>query len=195
MLKKLAIVVLAVIAAGLLLIAPVALCSFALTRPPLAASAGAYEGNENCAGPARAGLPQPTHPIPDAMRDSQPCAVTGAIVAEKDTLSGGTIGATHYVLGLRSDSGNDFVVTLDGDNAANLWNAIQSGDRVLIQTMRGQVILVGDGTHTVPTDSNPTTAAQSNAVGLEIAGIMCVLEIFAGSIFVVSRRRSAAAPW
>jgi hypothetical protein len=189
MIKKAAIVVLLVVAAVVLLIAPVALCSFALARPPLAASAAAYERNAACAGPAQAGLPQPTHPIPDSMRDSQPCAVTGAIVAEKDTLSGGTLGATHYVLGLRSDLGDDFVVTLDGDNAANLWNAIQSGDRVLIQTMLGHVTLVGDGTRTVRTDSNPATAAQTNAVGLEIAGTMCVLEIFAGGIFVALRRR------
>jgi hypothetical protein len=190
LLKKIAIVVLVVAVGCVLLIAPVAFFSFALARPPLAAAAGAYESDGACSGPERSGLPPPTRPIPDAMRNGEPCAVTGAIVAEKDTVSGGSIGATHYALGLRSDSGIGSVVTLDGDNAADLWNAVQSGDRVVIQTMHGQVTLVGNGIRTVRTESNPTAVARSNALGLWIAGSMCVLELLAVGLFVALRRRT-----
>jgi hypothetical protein len=191
MFKKVAIVAMSVVAVCILLIAPLAFVDLALARPPVAAAAGAYEGNATCSGAARAGLPPPTRPIPDSMRNGAPCAVSGAIVLEKDTFSGGSIGATHYALGLRSDSGNASVVTLEGDNAVDLWNAIQSGDRVVIQTLRSQITLVGDGTRTVRTESNPTALARSSALGLWIAGCMCVLEILAVGIFVALRRRSA----
>jgi hypothetical protein len=191
MLKKIAVGVLTVLGAGILLIAPVALAVLAMARPPLAAAAALYETDATCSSAARAGLPQPTKPIPDSLRNGEPCAVSGAIVAEKDSLSGGSIGATHFVLGLRSDAGIGSVVTLDGNNAADLWNAIQPGDRVLVQTMRGQVTLVGDGTRTVRTQANPTAAAASNALGLWIALILCVLEGIAVGIIVALRRRSA----
>jgi hypothetical protein len=194
MLKKAGIIALIVVASCVFLIAPVSLIVLALAHPQLAAASGAYESNPTCSGPARAGLPSPTRPIPDSMRNGVPCAVAGAIVGEKDTVSGGSIGATHYALGLRSDSGAASVITLEGGNAADLWNAIQPGDRVLIQTMRGQTTLVGDGTRTVLTDENPAAIARSNALGMEIAGSMCVLELIAVGIFVALRRRSLVVP-
>jgi hypothetical protein len=194
MMKKAAVVALAVVAACVLLVAPVVFVGLALGRAPLAAEAAAYEGNATCSASASAGLPSPTHPIPDALVSGTPCAVTGAIVAEKDTLSSGSIGTTHYALGLRSDSGDESVVTLEGAKAQELWNSVHGGDRVLIQTLHGQVTLVGDGTRTVPTDSSPAFLARSNALGLWIAGSMCVLEIIALGIFAALRRRGATAP-
>ena len=187
---KVGLVALTVVAGCVLLIAPVALIVLARAHPQLSSAAGAYEANSMCSGPARTGLPPPTRPIPDSMRSGVPCAVAGAIVAEKDTVSGGSIGATHYALGIRSDSGVASVVTLEGGNAADLWNAIQPGDRVLIQTMRGEITLVGDGSRTVLSDANPAAVARSNTLGMEIAGSMCVLELIAGGIFVALRRRS-----
>src|ERR1700681_249723 len=154
MFKKIGIVALAIVASAIALIAPVAFVGLAVARPPLAAAAATYDANATCSGRARTGFPPPTQPIPDSARNGVPCAISGAIVVEKDTLSRGSTGATHYALGLRSESGAESLVTLEGDNAANLWNAIQAGDRVLIQTMRGQVTLVGDGTRTVRTDQN-----------------------------------------
>ena len=194
MLKKAAAAVLAVVAACVLLLAPVVFVVLALGRAPLAAAAAAYDGTAACSAVARAGLPSPTHPIPDALRNGTPCAVMGAIVAEKDTLSGGPTGPTHFALGLRSDSGNESVVTLEGGKAQEFWNAIQGGDRVLIQTQSGLVMLVGDGTRTVPTGSNPDVHARSNALGLRLSGSMCALEFIAIGIFVALRRRGATAP-
>lgn len=192
--KRAAVVALTVVAACVLLIAPVVFVVLALGRPPLAAAAVAYEGSAACSATVRTGLPSPTHPIPDSLRNGSPCAVTGAIVAEKDTVSGGATGPTHFALGLRTDAGIAAVVTLEGDNAQDLWNAVQAGDRVLIQTLHGRVTLVGNGIRTVPTDSNPETSAQSNALGLWIAGTLCGLELIASGIFVALRRSGAIAP-
>ncbi len=194
MIRKAVVVVLAVLAACVLLLAPVVFVALALARAPLAAAAAAYEGNATCVATARAAVQSPANPIPDALRNGTPCAISGAIVAEKDTLSSGSIGTTHYALGLRSDSGNDSVVTLDGGKAQELWDGIQGGDRVLIQTLRGQVTLVGDGYRTVPTDSNPSVQSQGNALGLMIAGGMCMLELVAFGIFIALRRRGTPAP-
>jgi hypothetical protein len=192
--KKAAVVALAVVAVCVLLLAPVVFVVLVLDHAPLAAAAAEYEGDATCAATARAAVQSPTHPIPDALRNGTPCAITGAIVAEKDTLSGGATGAAHYALGLRSDSGNDSVVTLDGGKAQEFWNEVQGGDRVLIQTLRGQVTLVGDGYRTVPTGSTPAVQSQSNALGLWLAGSMCALEFIALGIFVALRRRGATAP-
>jgi hypothetical protein len=192
MLKKIAVALLTALGVCLLLIAPVMVVVLALARPPLAAAAAAYEANAICSSAARGGLPPPARPIPDPLRNGAPCAVGGAIVAEKDTLSGGTIGATHFALGLRLDSGIESVVTLDDRSAADLWNAIQPGDRVLVQIMRSQITLVGDGVRTVRTQTNPLAAAGSNALGLWIAGILCVLECIAVGIIVAVRRGANA---
>jgi hypothetical protein len=191
--RKITLAAFAVAATAIMLIAPIMFVDLALARPPLAAAAGVYETNASCSGPAMRGLPPPTRPIPDSMRNGAPCAVSGAMVTEKDTLSEGTAGNTHYVLGLRSDTGDEFVVRLEGENASNLWTSTQGGDRVLIQTVNGGVALVGDGTRTVRTEANPAAAAGQNELALWITGAMCVLELLAVAILVAFRRRAASA--
>jgi hypothetical protein len=190
--KRIAVVAIVVAATALMLIAPVLLFNLAMARPPLAAAANAYETNAPCAGPAAHGLPPPTRPLTQAARNGVPCAISGAMVTEKDTLTRGT-GQTHYALGLRSDAGAEYLATLDGDSAADLWNSTQAGNRVLIQTFRGQVALVGDGTRTVGTVSNPSSAARSNWLSMLVAGGMCVLELLAAGLLVALRKRAAMA--
>ncbi|HEY5093929.1 MAG TPA: hypothetical protein VII69_02300 [Candidatus Eremiobacteraceae bacterium] len=190
--RSVLLVALGVAVAAALLIAPVTFFVFALARPPLAAAATAYVSSAGCSGTAAHGLPQPLRPIPDPLRNGAPCAVAGAMVTEKDTISQGVAGLTRYVLGLRTDAGAEYLATLDGDAAAALWNSAQAGDRVLIQTFRGRAVLVGDGTRTVPTDANPSSAAQNSAVDLWISSGLSALELLAVGMFAIWRRRSAA---
>ena len=143
---------------------------------------------------AERGLPRPAQPVPDSMRNGTPCAVAGAMVTEKDTLSQGVGGLTRYVLGLRTDAGAEFLPTLDGASAAAFWNSVQAGDRVLVQTFHGHAALVGDGTLTVTTDENPSAAARTNATDLWVAGGLSALELIAVGMFAIWRRRSAASP-
>jgi hypothetical protein len=191
MFRKLALGVFVVAVAALLLIPPGVLVMLMLASPPLAAAAEAYHASAICSDPVEHGLPSPKRPIPNSLRDKSPCAVTGAIVAEKDALSQG-LGPAHYALGLRSDAGVEYRATLEGDAAAGVWNSVQNGDRVLIQTYRGRVALVGDGAETVRTASNPFSAAQSNRLGVNIAGGMVGFEILALALFAAWRRRAAA---
>lgn len=181
-------------AVAILLIAPVMFFNFAAARPRLAAASAAYGANAACTDPAARGLPRPAQPLSDAMRIGTPCAVAGAMVTEKDTLSQGVAGLTRYVVGLRTDAGAEYLPTLDGASAAAFWNSVQAGDRVLIQTFHGHAALVGDGTLTVPTDSNPSAAARTNATDLWVAGSMSALELIAVGMLAIWRRRSAASP-
>src|SRR5476651_2012612 len=130
-------IVLLLAATVVLLIAPVMFFDFASARPELAAAAAAYSSNASCTEPAARGLPRPAQPIPDSMRNGKPCAVAGAMVTEKDTLSQGVGGLTRYVIGLRTDAGGEYLPTLGGADAAALWNSVQAGDRVLVQTYQG----------------------------------------------------------
>ncbi|HKW45555.1 MAG TPA: hypothetical protein VJN22_07845 [Candidatus Eremiobacteraceae bacterium] len=176
------------VVAIVMLIAPAVLVTLVLARPPLARAAATYGTHPDCANPAALGLPQPARPIPLTMRNGQPCAITGAMVSEKDTVSQGIASVTHYALGLRTDAGAEFVATLDGADAESLWSSTQPGDRVAIQTFDGRVALVGDGARTVRTSSNPESAARSNALGLWIAGVICALEVLSVWIIIAWRR-------
>lgn len=192
MFRNALLVALAVAGAAVLLIAPVTFLVFASARPPVAAAAAAYRSNASCSGPAAHGLPQPARPIPDPLRNGEPCAVSGAMVTEKDTLSQGVAGVTRYVLGLRTDAGAEYLSTLDGGAAAALWNSAQAGDRVLIQTSHGRATLIGDGTRTVPTDANPSAAAEDSALDMWISGGLTALELLGAGLFAIWRKRSSA---
>jgi hypothetical protein len=175
---------------AIMLIAPVMVVKLALARPPLAAAAHAYDADAACTSQAERGLPSPARPIPDALRRGAPCSLDGAMVTDKDTISTGPAGVTRYAFGLRSDSGAESVATLAGGRAAELWNATQAGDRVVVQTVAGRVALVGDGSRTVPTDANPESAAGDNKFALWITGVLCALEMLALAIFITVRRRA-----
>lgn len=177
---------------AILLVAPVWFVELVAARQSLAVAAREYDANTSCTGPAARGLPLPTRPIPDAARTSVPCAITGAMVTEKDTTSQGLSGAPHYALGLRSDAGVESIAKLEDYDAPKLWNAVQTGDRVLIQTLHGGVALVGDGTRTVRTVANPRSAARDNATGIWIAGALCVLELTVVGFFLALGRRGAS---
>ncbi len=180
----------AVAVTAIMLIAPVMFVELTLVRPPLAAAAHAYDADP-CTGLVEQSHPFPVRPNPGGLHHhTTPCAVVGAMVTEKDTISTGPAGITRYALGVRTDGGAEFSATLAGDRAVDLFNAMQPGDRVVVQTLRGQVVLVGDGTRTVPTDTNPDTPARNNAVALWITGVLCVLEVLALAIFAALRRRS-----
>jgi len=181
---------LAVAVTAVMLIAPVMFVELAIARPPLAAAARGYDADAACSTQATRGLPSPTQPIPDALRRGVPCALDGAMVTEKDTVSAGPAGVTRYAFGLRSDDGAEYIATLAGDRAAELFDATQSGDRVVVQTVRGKVALVGDGSRTVPTDANPASAARNNALALWTTGGLSALEMFALAIFFTMRRRA-----
>jgi hypothetical protein len=175
--------------AAVMLIAPVMAVKLALARPPLAAAARVYD-NDLCTHLAMHWLPPSARP--DSIRlhhRTTPCPVDFAMVAEKDTISTGPAGITRYAFGLRTDEGTDYIVTLAGDRAAELFNATQTGDRVSLQILRGQVVLVSDGSRTVPTDANPDSLARDNELGLWITGMLCVLEVLALAIFAALRRR------
>lgn len=182
---------LAVAVTAVMLVAPVMFVELAIARPPLAAAARAYDVDAGCASQTTRGLPSPTRPIPNALRRGVPCALDGAMVTEKDTVSAGPAGITRYAFGLRSDDGAEYIATLAGDRAVELFNATQSGDRVVVQTLRGRVALVGDGSRTVATDANPDTPARNNAVALWTTGVLCALEVLALAIFIAVRRRRA----
>jgi hypothetical protein len=191
MFRKLALGVFAFAVAAFLLIPAGMLVMLLLARPSLAAAAQVYRAAPACSGPAEHGLPSPKRPIPVSMRDSAQCAVTGAIVAEKEALSQG-FGPARYTLALRSDGGVDYRATLEDDAAAGVWTAVQTGDRVLLQTFRGRAALVGNGAHTVRTASNPLLAVESNRLGVIIAGGIVGLEILAIGLFAAWRKRAAA---
>ena len=176
--------------AAVMLIAPVMAVRLALARPPLAAAARDYDADAACAGAAARGLPSPARPIPDALHRGAPCALDGAMVTEKDTVSTGPAGVTRFVFGLRTDGGAESIATLAGNLAADLWNSKQPGDRVVVQTVAGRVALVGDGSRTVPTDDNPESAARDNAFALWITGVLCALEVLALAIVSTQRKRS-----
>jgi hypothetical protein len=179
-------------AAIVMLIAPVMLVSLALAHPSLTRAAASYTADKICSSPAVHGLPPPTRPIPVAMRNATPCAIRGAMVTEKDTISQGLASVTRYALGLRSDAGAESVATLDDGDAQSLWSSTQPGDRVVLQTLNGRVDLVGDGTRTVRTDSNPLAVAQANALGMWIAGGICALELVAVGLFISWRRTASS---
>ena len=188
-----AVVALVIVVAAVFLIAPVMLFRLAMDRQRSAAAANAYESAATCSGPSTRGLPPPAQPLSNSVRDGVPCAMSGAIVTEKDTLSQG-IGLTRYALGLRSDAGKEYLATLDDVAAADLWNSIHAGDRVIVQTYAGRVALVGDGARTVRTDSNPSSVARHDRIGIWVTGGMFALEVFAIGMVAAWRRRAAAAP-
>jgi hypothetical protein len=182
--------VLAVAVTAIMLIAPVMAVELALARPPLAAAAHTYDADAACSGQAKRGLPSPARPVPDALRRGALCAIDGAMVTEKDTVSTGPVGITRYILGLRTDGGAGSVATLAGGRAAELWNATQAGGRVSVQTAGGRVALVVDGSRSFPTDSNAESVAHYNALSLWITVVLSTLELLTLAIVIALRRRT-----
>ena len=112
------------------------------------------------------------------------------MIVEKDTVSQGAARATHYALGLRTDEGATFDATLASTEAEDLWNRVQAGDRVIVQTYSGQPALVGDGTRTVQTEQNPVWQAANNGLAVAASGGVFAVEVVAAAILALWWRRS-----